>query len=453
MIRIFNHYVSLTILFIAFGDFLILTGTFLGIQSIGDGSQSLSRSIGSIAGTPSILLASLITGILGILSLFISGLYDFTHFTDSKEFKIRLAVAILMIFFFTEIIHILFSPPHPKKYLHIIAVFISILILAAWRTAAVNFRFKGSTEQVLFLGNAHIAKILSEINLQRNNVAVVKILSQDELSDFDLADFISKNTVHRIVVAMNDRRGKLDIPRLLHCKMSGIKVCEWGTFYEIHANKIDIMSINPSFLIFGEGFRQPKVLRLIKRVLDSLLALVVLILTIPLFIIVAIAVKLESPGPIFYSQERVGRYNKPFHIYKFRSMVTDAEKGNSPVWAKKNDSRITRVGQFIRKTRLDELPQLWNILKGEMSFVGPRPERPVFVKELEEKIPFYSQRHIVKPGLTGWAQIRYEYGASIEDALKKLEYDLYYVKNMSIFLDIMTIMETVHVVLFRKGSR
>jgi exopolysaccharide biosynthesis polyprenyl glycosylphosphotransferase len=168
---------------------------------------------------------------------------------------------------------------------------------------------------------------------------------------------------------------------------------------------------------------------------------------------VAIAIKLESPGPVFYSQERVGRYNKPFHIYKFRSMITDAEQANRPVWAQKNDSRITRVGQFIRKTRLDELPQLWNILKGEMSFVGPRPERPVFVKDLEEKIPFYSQRHIVKPGLTGWAQIRYEYGASIEDALKKLEYDLYYVKNMSIFLDIMTIMETVHVVLFRKGSR
>jgi exopolysaccharide biosynthesis polyprenyl glycosylphosphotransferase len=206
-------------------------------------------------------------------------------------------------------------------------------------------------------------------------------------------------------------------------------------------------------LIFGEGFRQPKILRVIKRVLDTGLALVVLILTLPLFILVAIAVRLESPGPVFYSQERVGRYNKTFHIYKFRSMVTDAEKSNSPVWAQKNDSRITRVGQFIRKTRLDELPQLWNILKGEMSFVGPRPERPVFVKELEEKIPFYSQRHIVKPGLTGWAQIRYEYGASIEDALKKLEYDLYYVKNMSIFLDIMTIMETVHVVLFRKGSR
>ena len=167
----------------------------------------------------------------------------------------------------------------------------------------------------------------------------------------------------------------------------------------------------------------------------------------------AIAIKLESPGPVFYFQERVGRYNKLFHIYKFRSMVTDAEQANRPVWAQKNDSRITRVGQFICKMRLDELPQLWNILKGEMNFVAPHPERPVFVKDLEEKIPFYSQRHIVKPGLTGWAQIRYEYGASIEDALKKLEYDLYYVKNMSIFLDIMTIMETVHVVLFRKGSR
>ena len=453
MIRIFNHYVSLTILFLAFGDFLILFGTFLGIQAIGNSSLSFSQSLGSVVETPSILLASLITGVMGILSLFISGLYDFTHFTNSKEFKIRLAVAIFMIFFFTEVLHILLSDPYPKKYLHIVAVFISIVILAIWRTAAVNFRFKGSTEQVLFLGNAHIAKILSEINLQRNNITVVKVLSQDELAHFDLADFISKHTVHRIVVAMSDRRGKLDIPRLLHCKMSGIKVCEWGTFYEIHANKIDIMSINPSFLIFGDGFQQPKLLRVIKRLLDSLLALVVMILTLPLFIIVAIAIKLESPGPVFYFQERVGRLNKPFHIYKFRSMVTDAEQANQAVWAKKNDSRITRVGQFIRKTRLDELPQLWNILKGEMSFVGPRPERPVFVKELEEKIPFYSQRHIVKPGLTGWAQIRYEYGSSIEDALKKLEYDLYYVKNMSIFLDIMTIMETVHVVLFRKGSR
>ncbi len=452
MIRIFNHYVSLTIILIAIVDFAILSGTFVGVHALAAQMAGLPPVL-SGPDRSWLLTASLATGILGTLSLFVSGLYDFYHFTDTRDFRIRLVVASLMILFFTEIVHLLFSPPNPPKYLHLISVAISLLILAAWRSVAVNFRFKGSAEQVLFLGNAHLEKTLGEINLYRNNLAVVKVIPQEELAEFNLEDFVTRHTVHRIVVSMSDRRGKLDIPKLLHCKMSGIKVCEWGNFYEIHANKIDIMSINPSFLIFGEGFRQSKILRMIKRIQDTILALVILVLTLPVVIIVAIAIKLESPGPVLYSQERVGRYNKPFHIYKFRSMVADAEKGNVAQWAKKNDSRITRVGQFIRKTRLDELPQLWNILKGEMSFVGPRPERPVFVKELEEKIPFYSQRHIVKPGLTGWAQIRYEYGASIDDALRKLEYDLYYVKNMSVFLDLMTIMETIHVVLFRKGSR
>ena len=187
--------------------------------------------------------------------------------------------------------------------------------------------------------------------------------------------------------------------------------------------------------------------------MDLILALFGLIVFLPAGLLIALLIKLESPGPVLYTQERVGLHGKKFRIMKFRSMKADAEIGVAPKWASENDPRITRIGQILRKTRLDEVPQLINILKGEMSFVGPRPERPYFVAELEQSIPFYSQRHVVKPGLSGWAQIRYRYGATLEDAIKKLEYDLYYIKNLSIFLDLMILLETVQVVLFRRGSR
>lgn len=258
--------------------------------------------------------------------------------------------------------------------------------------------------------------------------------------------------IDRIVVALDDRRGTMPIAELLHSKLRGRIIEDGVTFYEAITGKILVEKVNPAWLIFSEGFDYGRLTYLIKRVLDLTLAVVGLCLSLPITLLTALLIKAESPGPVFYRQERVGERGKVFPIIKFRSMRQDAEK-NGAVWARENDSRVTRVGGFIRKVRIDEIPQMWNVIRGQMSFVGPRPERPVFVEQLVEKLPYYSLRHAAKPGITGWAQVCYPYGASEEDALRKLEYDLYYIKHQSIFLDLLIIFRTAKTVLFRQGSR
>jgi sugar transferase (PEP-CTERM system associated) len=223
--------------------------------------------------------------------------------------------------------------------------------------------------------------------------------------------------------------------------------------YEEYTGKIAVENLRPSWLIFSSGFRKTKVLLAAKRTLDIAGALVGLIIGLPIMLLVAVLVRLSSPGPVLYQQERVGLNGRVFRIRKFRSMCADAEAKTGAVWSTANDPRVTRVGRFLRLTRLDELPQLWNVLRGDMSIVGPRPERPEFVSDLTEQIPFYGQRHVVKPGLTGWAQVRYTYGASVEDTIQKLQYDLYYIKNLSIALDLVIVIETLKIVILRRGAR
>jgi len=256
------------------------------------------------------------------------------------------------------------------------------------------------------------------------------------------------------VVAVDDRRKGLPMEDLLECKMEGIKIVDGASFYERESRKVALEMITPGWLVFSDGFNVSSVFGAGKRSLDLLAAGILLIFSFPLMLLTAIAIKIEDGlrAPVFYSQERVGLNGKPFMVHKFRSMKIDAEK-NGAVWAKKNDSRVTRVGDFIRKVRIDELPQLFNVLNGSMAFVGPRPERPVFVEQLTRKIPFYNERHRVKPGLTGWAQLCFAYADNEEDTREKLRYDLYYIKNQSLLLDLLVIIQTVEVVLFKKGSR
>jgi len=255
------------------------------------------------------------------------------------------------------------------------------------------------------------------------------------------------------VAVKEQRGGNVPMDQLLQARLQGIPVMDLATFYEQTTGEVPVDSLKASFLVYGRGFAQDRTRILVKRVFDVVTSSLLLTLASPIMLITAIAIKLESAGPIIYSQERVGLGGKGFMCLKFRSMCTDAEKDGVAVWAKKNDSRVTRVGRFIRKTRIDELPQLLSVLKGEMSMVGPRPERPSFVAQLRDQIPFYDVRHSVKPGVTGWAQVRYAYGASVEDALHKHQYDLYYVKNNSLFLDLLVLFETVSVVLFREGAQ
>jgi sugar transferase (PEP-CTERM system associated) len=255
-----------------------------------------------------------------------------------------------------------------------------------------------------------------------------------------------------IVVPSRERSG-LPVESLMECKLAGLTVTEFSSFWERQTGQIDLDAVSPSWLIFSDGFRTSWARTATKRAFDVIVAMVVLILTLPITVIAAIVIRFDSPGAIFYRQERVGANGRSFSILKFRSMRSDAEKDGVARWAQSNDSRVTRVGKFLRRTRIDELPQIINVLVGDMSFVGPRPERPVFVGNLKQKIPYYDVRHRVKPGITGWAQINYPYGASDEDAKAKLAYDLYYVKNGNLFLDAVVLFQTARVVLWQEGAR
>ena len=267
-----------------------------------------------------------------------------------------------------------------------------------------------------------------------------------------LRDLCQQGKIEKIVLALDERRGRLPMHELIAYKFMGVEIIDGVQFFEELTGKIPVEKVNPSCFLFSKGFYISRLTLVLKRLLDIVVSVIGLILSLPLLFISAFIIKLESPGPLFYRQYRVGRGGNHFEVIKFRSMCVDAEKEGA-VWAAKNDNRVTRYGNIMRKIRIDEIPQMLNVLKGEMSFVGPRPERPVFVRELVKSIPFYPIRHVVKPGITGWAQVYYPYGASEEDALRKLEYDLFYLKHMSLSMDLFVIFQTVKIVLFLRGSR
>lgn len=264
---------------------------------------------------------------------------------------------------------------------------------------------------------------------------------------------VEREGIDKIVVALSDRRGKLPMETLLACKLRGVDVEEGTTFYEQVSGKVMLENLRPSWMIFSPGFSISPLLRLLKRLGDILFSSIGLVLAAPLMPVIAILIKIDSRGAVFFTQERVGQNGKHFILLKFRSMQADAEVATGPVYANQGDYRITRVGRLLRISRLDELPQLLNVLRGEMSLVGPRPERPYFTEQYAKEVPYYTQRLSVKPGITGWAQVNYPYGSTVEDAIEKLRLDLYYVKNMSLLLDLLIILKTVKIVLFGQGAR
>ena len=268
----------------------------------------------------------------------------------------------------------------------------------------------------------------------------------------DIPSIVHSRHVDRVVVGLGDARGKLPMDALLKMKLDGVVFDHLASVYEELTGKIAVENLRPSWFIFSRGFRTSPLIRASKRALDVCAASIGLVLAAPVMALVALAVRLSSPGPVLYHQKRVGQHGRIFIVHKFRSMRQDAEAATGAVWAQANDDRITPVGSFLRKARLDELPQLWNVLNGDMSLVGPRPERPEFVEQLTEQIPFYGERHVVKPGVTGWAQVRYPYGSTVEDALEKLQYDLFYIKNLSVALDLFIVFATIKTVLLRRGQ-
>ncbi|MFP4695372.1 MAG: TIGR03013 family XrtA/PEP-CTERM system glycosyltransferase [Thiohalospira sp.] len=321
-----------------------------------------------------------------------------------------------------------------------------VLVLGAGERAASITRYRRRVDQRGFsiVGFVHIRG-------ERDRVDPERVIHLEG----SLLDYARSREVEEIVVAIDDRRRSFPMDELLDCRMSGIEVIELLTFYEREFGKVRLDLIHPSWLVFTDGYAQGAFREYVKRGFDVVASLILMIPALPIMVVTAVAILLEDGWrqPVFYLQMRTGENGRPFRVIKFRSMVVDAEKGGQAQWATQNDARITRVGAFIRKTRIDELPQIINVLKGDMSFVGPRPERPEFNQQLAANIPYYDERHRVRPGITGWAQLCYPYGASEEDAREKLQYDLYYVKNHSLFLDFVTLLQTVEVVLFGKGAR
>jgi sugar transferase (PEP-CTERM system associated) len=268
-----------------------------------------------------------------------------------------------------------------------------------------------------------------------------------------LMELIHERRVHRVIVAMEDRRGNLPVMEILHLRLAGVKIEEATSWLEKISGRIEVDNLYPSWLVFNEGFRFSASFMLLRRILAVLASAILLLVILPVIPLVILAIKLDSRGPVLYRQRRVGLGGKVFHCFKFRTMRQDAEADTGATWATDDDPRITKVGKFLRASRLDEIPQLWCVLKGDMGFVGPRPERPEFVEWLVKQIPFYTVRSAVRPGITGWAQIRYKYGNTVEDAKEKLQYDLYYIKNMSIGLDMMIMFQTIKIVLLGRGAQ
>jgi len=296
----------------------------------------------------------------------------------------------------------------------------------------------------LLLGYIHLRGVADKVD--PNKITTLQM---------PLKEYCLNNEVDEIVLAIDDSRKSFPVQELLDCKMSGIEITDLASFFERESGKVKLDLLKPSWLILSGGFKKNVYTAIVKRIFDVSVSLIVLFLTWPFMLFSVCAIKIEDglAAPVIYKQIRIGEDGKPYFVLKFRSMRIDAEKAGKAKWADKNDTRITKVGSIIRKTRFDELPQLFNVLRGEMSFVGPRPERPEFVIKLSEKIPYYSERHRVKPGITGWAQIRYPYGSSDKDAVEKLQYDLYYIKNYSLFMDFLIMLQTAEVIFFGKGAR
>ncbi len=464
MIKLFNHYFDRRTLLQMFMDLLLISAAFMATLVILSDAEDLT-TVQIWQGLFRALLMSV--GFLAVNSAL--GLYDRGSVFNNTQLRARVLVSFMMMGLI--VVGVLLLLPMKAFYGHTWAVVIVMMatgLLLVIQVLTGEFLPKSLTRRkVLVYGTGAKAQAVGESLRRASSSAELSgyFASPNEREHLvtnwgtlepgqSLTEVVSEKGVHEIVIALSERRGgSMPMRELLDCKLAGVRVTDIATYFEQHMGQIRLDAVSAGWLIFGEGFDQGFLRTTIKRLFDIAGAVVLILLALPIMLVAALVIKLESSGPILYKQERVGLNNKPFNVVKFRSMRTDAEKDGIPRWATAGDSRVTRVGKVIRKLRIDELPQLFSVLNGDMSLVGPRPERAFFVEKLTQEIPFYAVRHSVKPGVTGWAQVRYQYGSTVEDTAEKLQYDLYYVKNHSLFLDLVVIFETVGVVLTGKGAQ
>jgi sugar transferase (PEP-CTERM system associated) len=404
-----------------------------------------------------------------LAAFYLYDLYDFVIMHDRRELVLRLIQALGIAWVALAIAFYAVPQLEIGRGVSLISLPLALALMVGWRIAIhwfLGHPYIG--ERILIVGSGATAVEIARQALERRDAGyrIIGFVDNDPALigkslinprvvglTSELDKLVAREHVDRIVVAMGERRGQFPSEQLLGLSLSGnVHIEEGASFYERLTGRVHLEMMRPSWLIFSGRGRQARISAVARVALHRMVALVGAVLSLPIALLTAILIKLESPGPVLYKQERVGRNGRPFTLMKFRSMKVDAEK-DGPVWARDGDERTTRVGRIIRHIRVDEIPQFWNILKGEMSFVGPRPERPHFVSQLAQEIPYYDQRHLIAPGLTGWAQIKYPYGASIEDARQKLQYDLFYIKNQSLTLDAAIIFETIKTILFGRGAR
>ena len=413
--------------------------------------------------------ALLVAGVAQVCLYYVD-LYDLRVVSDRRELFVRIVQALGAASFILAAIYFWLPSMIIGRGVFMIAAVLVLALVIGWRvTFEWVSRRVAPRERLLLVGTGTAAVALAREMFERRQELGVEIVGFVDADPSlvgaplinpgvigtieDIPSIVRARGVDRVVVSLADARGKLPMDKLLEMKLEGVSFAHLASVYEDYTGKIAVENLRPSWLIFSQGFKKSRTLTRLKRLLDILIAAVGLVLALPVMALVAFAVKLTSSGPALYSQRRVGQHGRLFTVRKFRSMTENAEALTGPVWAAKdNDPRVTRIGRFLRRSRLDELPQLWNVLIGDMSFVGPRPERPEFVSKLTEQIPFYPQRHVIRPGLTGWAQVRYTYGASTEDALQKLQYDLFYIKNLSLALDLFIIVATIKTVILQRGA-
>ncbi len=465
MIKIFNRYLSIKdILFFFIESILIfcfvLLATYIRYKISKYGLINYNAVI------PKIVLITFICQ----LSLYYNDLYNTNIIRTKQETIIRSLQALGVAAVILSIIYYAIPDLIIGRGIFLISIIFLTIIIILWRLFySWIININAFDERILILGTGDTAKDIAKRILNKEKVGydIAGFISVDDsikvgtslvnpkvLGKYNqMCEIIERDNISKVIVAVSERRGRLPVDMLLRCRLRGVKIEDDTTFYEGINGKIRIESLKPSWLIFSDGFSKSRLSLTTKRLLDIAASFMLLITAFPVMAITALLIKLDTRGPVFFKQDRLGYDGEIFVLLKFRSMREDAESKSGPVWAKEEDDRVTRIGRIIRKIRVDELPQLINVLKGDMSFVGPRPERPFFVEQLKEKVPYYGLRESVRPGVTGWAQIRYPYGASVEDALEKLQYDLYYIKNMSFLLDLTIIFETARVVLLGRGSR
>lgn len=458
MVRLFNVYYPKRTLVLLGGEVCLITASFLAailIQFGPDSALVLNYENG-------FLKVLGVTG-LAVICLYYFDLYDLQRLRSRGETQFRLLVVLGTLAFLLAAISYAFPGFWIGNHVFLIGLSILTLALLGWRSVYPwLIRRPLLRERVFVLGAGTRAQRLVEILRSRSELGMDVVgwagamgngpLMREELAS-SLAALRKNRSIERIIVALSDRRGTMPVRELLDLRLSGVKVEEATALLEKVTGKIEVDELHPSWLLYSEGFHLSETFLFVRAWVAKLTALICLVLVLPLIPFILLAIKLDSPGAMLYRQKRVGRHGVIFNCFKFRTMRADAEADTGPTWAADEDPRITTVGRWLRQTRLDEIPQLWNVLRGDMGFVGPRPERPEFVEWLSQEIPYYHVRNLVRPGITGWAQISYQYGASFEESKEKLQYDLYYIKNLSLVFDLYIIFQTIKIVLFGRGAK